>query len=178
MRILILLTLFGITSQLSTSNEVLAQTPNTQKIRVSPMVARPYSTSNPNRDGKVQESEFNPNTLARPVELPNLPSYTGVQYYINGLVYPNAKGGVGYMMVFNCENTKVQIKDWWQSALKAHKWDVTFSDSNIIKARDKDGSTCIVTMQGPITTTKEKSKNVRAAYQIYYQQIVKEKGFL
>lgn len=174
MRILILSILFGITSQSSMSIAALAQTPSTQKI--SPMVARPYSTSNPNRDGKVREAEFNPNVLARPINLPNLPGYTGTQYYINGLVYPNAKDGPGYMMVFNCENTKVQVKDWWQNALKMHKWDVTFSDSNIIKARDKDGSTCIVTMQGPITTSKDKSKNVRAAYQIYYHQVVKGKS--
>lgn len=170
MRILILLSILcGLSSQYAS----LAQTPNTPKI--SPMVARPYSTSNPNRDGKVREAEFNPNDLPRPINLPNLPGYTGTQYYINGLVYPNAKDGPGYMMVFNCENTKVQIKDWWQNALKMHKWNVSYSDSNTIKARDQDGSTCIITMQGPITTTKDKSKNVRAAYQIYYHQVVKEK---
>jgi len=171
MRTLILLSVICV-CELNAAMQAIAQTPTTPK--VSPMVARPYSSSNPNRDGKVQESEFNPNALPRPINLPNLPSYTGAQQYINGLVYPNAKDGPGYMMVFNCENTKVQIKDWWQNALKIHKWDVTFSDSNTIKARDKDGSICIVTMQGPITT-KDRSKNTRAAYQIYYHQVVKEK---
>lgn len=149
-----------------------AQTPSTQ--RQNPAVTRPYSTSNPNRDGKVRESEFNPQNLARPISLPGLPAYTGTQYYVNGLVYPNAKGGVGYMMVYNCENTKEQIKEWWTNALKMHKWSVNYTDARTVKAKDKDGSICTVTIEDPVTTSKDKSKNVRAAYHIYFQQIVKE----
>ncbi len=156
-------------------NEAQAQTqPQTQPSqRPNPAVTRPYSSANPNRDGKVREAEFNSQPLPRPISLPGLPSFTGTQYYINGLTYPNAKGGAGYMMIYNCENTAEQIKEWWDSALKSHRWSVNFTDKKSIKAKDKDGNTCIINVQAPVTTTKEKSKNVRAAYQIYYQQLVK-----
>lgn len=124
-----------------------------------------------NRSQKQQDPQFQANHLDRPISLSGLPQYTGKQFFIMGLAYPNAKGGPGYIQTFNVEHTQSQVKQWWTNALRMSNWKITQSDDTLIRATHKNGSTCSITMAGVANTTKEKSKNCHSSYSIYYHQV-------
>lgn len=132
------------------------------------------STYDPSKPKKEQETEFQANKLDRPIELPGVPSYTGKQYFVTGLAYPNAKSGPGYFLNFNTEHDKQQIKDWWTAALQSGSWRITFQDKNCVRGKMRDGTTCTVNVEDPIPTTKDKMKKCRAGYSISYHQINKK----
>lgn len=126
------------------------------------------------RNQKKQDPEHQANTLDRPISLPSLPDYTGKQFFITGLSYPNAKDGPGYIQTFNVEGiTEDQLKTWWTSTLRSNYWKITFTDQKSVRGRLKDGSTCTITIEPAANTTKEKSKGCRASYTIYYHQVKK-----
>ncbi|MBI1268799.1 hypothetical protein GC174_00045 [bacterium] len=123
------------------------------------------------KNQKKQDSEHQASNLDRPVSLPNLPDYTGKQYFVTGLSYPNAKDGPGYIQTFNVENTEDQVKSWWKSALSSGNWKITFTDQHSMRGKLKDGSTCTITVEPPANTTKDKMKGCRASYTVYYHQV-------
>lgn len=135
-----------------------------------PPVARPWGQ--PVR--KEQPPEYRATSLDRDVQLPNLPGYTGKQVFISGLLYPNAKDGPGYYVMYNTEHTQDQVKQWWTNALKMDPWKITFTDDRVIKAHAKDGSKCTITAGPIITTTPEKSKGMHGSYMVYFH--VKQKS--
>jgi hypothetical protein len=126
-----------------------------------------------NNQNKNNDPKFQANHLDRPIALPGLPQYTGKQYFIMGLAYPNAKDGPGYIQTFNVEHTQDQVKQWWSNALRMSNWKITQSDGELIRAQDKDGSVCSITMSDVANTTKEKSKNCHSSYSIYFHQVKK-----
>jgi hypothetical protein len=115
-----------------------------------------------------QPPEYRATNLDRDVSLPNLPGYTGKQVFVSGLLYPNAKEGPGYYVMYNTEHTQDQVKQWWTNALKMDPWKVTYSDDRTIKAHAKDGSKCTITAGPIITTSADKSKGMHGSYMVYF----------
>lgn len=127
------------------------------------------------RKAKKQDKEYSFVKMDRPVSLPSLPQFTGKQFFVNGMSYPNNKSGPGWIQTYNCENPKEEIKSWWANALRMHQWKITFTDATTVKGQLKDGSTCSITIASPINTDKKKMKNCRASYSVYYHQMKKRR---
>jgi hypothetical protein len=117
---------------------------------------------------KEQPVEFRATNLDRDVALPNLPGYTGKQVFVSGLLYPNAKDGPGYYVVYNTEHTQAQVKEWWANALKMDPWKISYTDFQTIKAHGKDGSKCTITAGPIVSTTAAKNKGMNGSYSIYF----------
>lgn len=127
------------------------------------------------KNKKKQESEFQYTNMDRPVSLPSLPQFSGKQHFISGLSYPNSKNGPGWIQTFNVENPESDVKSWWTNALRMHQWKITFTDQKTVRGKLKDGSVCTVTVDPPVNTTKDKMKNCRASYAVYYHQVKKQR---
>ena len=147
----------------STMADAQAPKTPTQQYRRQPM-ARNYGA--PVR--REQPSEYKANVLDRDVVLPNLPGYTGKQVFVSGLIYPNARNSPGYMVTYNTEHTKDQVKQWWMNALNMPPWKVTFTDASSIQAVSKDGAKVTVSPGISVTTTAEKRKGMHGSYIVHY----------
>lgn len=140
-----------------------AKTSPVQQYRRQPL-ARNYG----GQVRREQPNEYKAANLDRDVVLPNLPGYTGKQIFVSGLTYPNARNAPGYMITYNTEHTKDQVKQWWANALNMPPWKVTFTDSSSIQATSKDGQKVTISPSTIVTTTPEKSKGMHGSYIVYY----------
>ncbi|MBX9667513.1 MAG: hypothetical protein K2X93_07840 [Candidatus Obscuribacterales bacterium] len=119
---------------------------------------------------KEAPAEFSSQNLDQEIALPNIPSYTGKQVFMNGVTYPNAKTGPGYYLTYNTEHTPQQVKDWWSNALKVDPWKITSTEGSVLQSVGRDGAHCIITTGPMIRVPKEKTKGMRGSYTIFYQQ--------
>ncbi len=114
-------------------------------------------------------SSGSPDKLKEKVTVPELPEYTGKSKYLHGLVYPSNpdnKKGPTYVMVFNTKETESQVHDWWLNSLRQYKWNITYTSADVVQGTNKDGSSCIVQIGGPVIG---QAKDDRASYVIRYQ---------
>lgn len=118
----------------------------------------------------VAPEEYKAINLEREVALPSLPAYPGKQVFVHGLQYPSAVGGTGYMIVYNTEHPRKEVKDWWTTALKGEPWKVEHASGDTIKAKTKEGYKCTITATNPLPTPdKAKMKGMRGGYTVYFQ---------
>ncbi len=138
-----------------------------QNRQVQPQTNRGQQPAAPANRRTQQPAEYQASDLDREIQLPNVPSYTGKQKYVSGLIYPNAKQGPGYYMIYNTEHTESQVKEWWQNALSMDPWKVNFTDATTVKARAKDGSTCNIVVMGVQGVNKDTAKGMRGSYSLF-----------
>ncbi|MCW5823034.1 MAG: hypothetical protein KIT34_09545 [Cyanobacteria bacterium TGS_CYA1] len=60
--------------------------------------------------------------LKAPMNVPEVPNYTGQTTFVGGLMYPNKKGGPTVSMHYRVRETPDQVIEWYEEALKAYKW--------------------------------------------------------
>ncbi|MBX9666820.1 MAG: hypothetical protein K2X93_04340 [Candidatus Obscuribacterales bacterium] len=61
--------------------------------------------------------------LRRPMDLPDLPKYTGQQpEFVEGLIYPNKTGGAAISMNYRAKETPEVVLQWYVDALKNFQW--------------------------------------------------------
>ncbi len=111
----------------------------------------------------------NPDKLKEKVSVPELPEYTGKSKYLHGLIYASStdqKKGPTYVMVFNTKETENQVRDWWLNSLRQYRWNITYTSSDVVQGTNKDGSSCIVQIGGPVIG---QAKDDRSSYVVRYQ---------
>ncbi len=110
-----------------------------------------------------------PDKLKEKVSVPELPEYTGKSKYLHGLIYPSStdnKKGPTYVMVFNTKESENQVRDWWLNSLRQYRWNITYSSADVVQGTNKDGSSCIVQIGGPVIG---QAKDDKSSYVIRYQ---------
>lgn len=104
----------AVISLLSAAGLSLTQTAN----------ANPFGTSSGGKPQVAEEPEFHYQQLKRYEQLPDVPQYTGQAEFIQGVLYPSARGGksISYSLAAR-ENRELVIR-WYQDALKMYKWNM------------------------------------------------------
>ena len=60
----------------------------------------------------------------KPMNLPDLPSYSGKATFTNGLMYPNKPGGPAINLMYKAKEPPEQVMSWYQDTLKGNSWSV------------------------------------------------------
>ncbi len=103
--------------------------------------------------------------MKQPLDLPNLPQYTGAgAVFVEGLMYPNKPGGAAFSMTFRAKEAPDVVLDWYQEALANYKWKITPT---------KKGSNTIDALNGSngvtVKVTPTKAKGFRTDYKISFK---------
>jgi len=78
--------------------------------------------------------------MSKPVELPDIPEFSGKHQFLGG-DFSVMKTGNSYNMSFSANETKQQILQWYGDALRNNKWQNIFqSDHNV--GGKKNGNSC------------------------------------
>ena len=63
--------------------------------------------------------------LKQPMDLPDLPRYTGAgTQFVEGLMYPNKPGGAAITMIYHAKEVPDVVRDWYGDALASYQWKV------------------------------------------------------
>lgn len=90
--------------------------------------------------------------LRKPVELPNLPMYTGKCHFLGGQSELRAKGGPRYRMCFQSEDSQSDILSWYANTFVLYRWKIEQRTSSTIASYYRNGDYCVV--QTSKTTVK------------------------
>ncbi len=111
------------------------------------------NNTNSNKDKSIKKqvrphppAEFTSQPLAKPMEIPNLPKYTGSLIYQSGLNYPKAINSGNCQMRFFSKDSVSTIYNWYKVTLGSGNWQIKASRHNMIKAQDQNANICIVTV--------------------------------
>ena len=96
--------------------------------------------------------------LKKPVDLPNLPTYTGHSQFTNGIVQEHELGTTWTQYFAVKEETK-DVVDWYSQVLGMQQWQIqaqnsTQDGSRQMMAKSKDGNTCTLNIRRNIPATK------------------------
>ena len=95
--------------------------------------------------------------LRKPVELPNLPMYTGKCHFLGGQSELHAKGGPRYRMCFQSEDSQSDILSWYANTFVLYRWKIEQRTSSTIASYYKNGDYCVVqTSKATIKSGKDK----------------------
>jgi len=117
---------------------------------LSPAVADPNQTQNLTGTSTfphtvrpaTADKDYATIKLSQPVQIPNVPPYSGRAVFIEGLRYPNDTSGERFGMTYAVAEEDEQVLDWYKTALKNYKWNVlNFSPGAKSITAVKDGST-------------------------------------
>jgi hypothetical protein len=81
--------------------------------------------------------------MSQPVDLPDLPEFAGKHKFLAG-DYSPLKSGTTYNMSFSCDQTRRQILDWYEAALRNNKWDNVQGNSYYVGGKKKANSCHII----------------------------------
>ncbi|HEY9733204.1 MAG TPA: hypothetical protein V6C89_14900 [Drouetiella sp.] len=95
----------------ATASEALADT-NSNAKGAQPRVFRPVTA----------DREYACETLTQPVDIPNVPTFTGRTKFITGLRYPNDRSGYRIGLTFAAVEEESQIVEWYRTALTGYGW--------------------------------------------------------
>lgn len=76
------------------------------------------------------EGEFAFRELKKYEPLPDLPQYSGQADFVQGVVYPQAKGGTSTTYSMCAREGKDAVVRWYQDALKMYKWNMAGQQSS------------------------------------------------
>lgn len=106
------------------------QLPNMNKYRQTPQT----------RDAE----EYRSDRLTAPIELTDIPQYTGRAVFVTGLKYPRDRSGMRVGMTFGVQEGESEVLEWYKSALKTYKWSLlseSVVDKSISAAKGKNSFT-------------------------------------
>ncbi|MBX3072946.1 hypothetical protein KF913_03455 [Candidatus Obscuribacterales bacterium] len=71
--------------------------------------------------------------LKQPMDLPDLPRYTGAgTLFTEGLLYPNKPGGAAVTMTYRAKEAPDVVLGWYEDALKSYQWKVKTTGSGAL----------------------------------------------
>lgn len=80
-------------------------------------------------------SEFKTQSLSRYEQLPDVPQYSGQTQFLNGVLSPNARGGVQITYNLAARESKQAVIQWYQEALKMYRWELVQVNSSTLSVR-------------------------------------------
>lgn len=89
------------------------------------------SIADTNSNAKVQPRVYRPVTadreyacenLSQPVDIPNVPTFTGRTKFLTGLRYPNDRSGYRIGLTFAATEDEGQVMEWYRTALTSYGW--------------------------------------------------------
>lgn len=86
--------------------------------------------------------------IHRPMDLPNLPPYTGTgATFVEGLMYPNKPGGAAISLTYRAKETPDVVMAWYEEALTNYHWKMgkTKADNGAVTAVNGDNGVSILT---------------------------------
>ncbi|HEY9677948.1 MAG TPA: hypothetical protein V6C76_08055 [Drouetiella sp.] len=118
-------------------------------LSAAPEVMADTNSSSPNKYGN--QRQFRPPNADRdyavehlkgPIDIPNVPPFTGRTKFLSGLRYPNDPSGYRLGMTFAAMEEPTQILDWYKTALGNYQWKLVENpqDPNSLTA-SKGGAT-------------------------------------
>lgn len=70
-----------------------------------------------------------------PMQLPDLPKYSGKALFSKGLMYPNKPGGSAINLMYKVKEPPSSVLQWYKDTLKAYSWKVVKTkNSNAVRA--------------------------------------------
>ncbi len=91
------------------------------------------------------DREYACENLSQPVDIPNVPTFTGRTKFLTGLRYPNDRSGYRIGLTFAAVEDENQIIEWYRTALTGYGWkllDMTPDGKTLTAVRE--GSTFTV----------------------------------
>ncbi|HMO23315.1 MAG TPA: hypothetical protein PKD05_14435 [Candidatus Melainabacteria bacterium] len=85
--------------------------------------------------------------VKQPMELPDLPQYSGKATFTHGLMYPNKPGGPAINLMFKVKDHPDAVMQWYRDTLKANSWKV-IPDKNQNAVRATKGKNGVVVNVG------------------------------
>jgi hypothetical protein len=74
--------------------------------------------------GKSYEDTGRFVVLSSPMELPEVPKYTGRATFVSGLQYPDNPHGPVVLLVYRVHEDAAEVLQWYSDALKSYLWQV------------------------------------------------------
>jgi len=74
--------------------------------------------------GKTYEDNGRFVTLSSPMELPDVPKYTGRATFVSGLQYPDNPHGPVVLLTYRVHEDVAEVLQWYADSLKAYLWKV------------------------------------------------------
>jgi hypothetical protein len=142
----------------SSASPALADNNNKQKGPMPQDRNRYQSRNNP---------ELEADNLKEPIQLPDLPTFTGQKTkFILGSVH-QAKQGPNYIEKFRAKEEPKQVIEWYKNTLQMYKWKISVAAAEVVQATNKDGSTICVL----VSDLGNRKDGDRTAFEInYFQQ--------
>ncbi len=101
--------------------------------------------------------------LRQPMNLPNLPMYTGKAHFIKGLMYPNKPGGAAIELHYVVTEDPQSVMSWYSGALDSYQWKSKKAHNEcLIRATRGDNGVVV-----KVTPTRK--KGYRSELQISYK---------
>jgi len=96
------------------------------------------------RQRKIDKEEYSTQGLKAPVDLPNVPTYTGRTVFAGGCVVPRARSGCCYIQHFSAREKAQEIIAWYQAALAQNNWKIEpgMQSERSTAATDAKGNIC------------------------------------
>lgn len=119
-----------------------AQTANPAAAVVQPRKPHLKNKDNPELKGK---------TLTKPIDLLDLPAYSGKNtQFVRGILFPAVKGGASVTMQFSVKETPQEVLNWYKNAFASNQWqmlDNTAGRAGL--AAMKANNVCHISTMGP-----------------------------
>jgi hypothetical protein len=91
--------------------------------------------------------------IHRPMDLPNLPQYTGTgATFVEGLMYPNKPGGAAISLTYQAKEAPDVVMSWYEEALVNYHWKVS-------KAKSEKGAVMAVNGDNGVTINVKPAKS-------------------
>ncbi|MBX9692168.1 MAG: hypothetical protein K2Z81_07280 [Cyanobacteria bacterium] len=101
--------------------------------------------------------------LRQPMNLPNLPAYSGKAQFVKGLMYPNKPGGPAINLQYNVSEDPGTVISWYSDALDSYQWH-SKKNQNQTLIRATRGDNGVV-----VRVTPSNKKGFRSELQISYK---------
>jgi hypothetical protein len=115
------------------------------------------------QSGSVWENH----TMKDPIDLANIPRYSGKAKFMCGTMLPHARSGVTYTQRFVAEEDQISVLNWYRQVLTSPGWslDPVGSRGTTLAAIDKDGNIC----QFTIFSSYPQGKHYRTEFLILFK---------
>jgi len=131
-------TLLIIVNYLAAST-VFSQTQLPQQTNLEPKTYKRQQTA-----GNTPKHNENIQQLKQPLELPNLPTYSGKARFMRGYTQTTEAGYTTYQMNFLAKEDMGQVKNWYQNTFNIYQWKMQHAGQQNLVAKHDDGHICTI----------------------------------
>ncbi|HEY9773253.1 MAG TPA: hypothetical protein V6C81_05540 [Planktothrix sp.] len=130
-----------------------------QNVRVLHKVEAPGAANQWGR-APAKGNDVDVTSLREPVQLQDLPAFTGHATFVNGHVH-ESDNGPSWLMTFKVKESPQQVMEWYRNVLRMQQWNIKQSTSDTICATKKN-SQCTIAVNN--FRTKEYQTHLEIMY--------------